>query len=267
MVQASDFAARHPAQLMQFPWRVSFAKQLEVLTEEYCDRVASDIEGDLLWQGKENRYLEVKAVLKSLQQQEEHKPGLVSIQFSRRKAVNHLGRRGCTRSHGSVRAFDVVMRYKHLLKKVLRDNQSLWDVVSMPPAARDAFNKVLQCGTAALGAEVYSSGIEDRVVFHTCKGRECSSCGARATSQWQRERWAALPDVQYKGITFTMPDVLWPLFRNRKLAKVLSVLAAKTVEAWVRAKFGLKVGVIAIPHTFNGTLEFNAHVHVMVTAR
>jgi hypothetical protein len=34
----------------------------------------------------------------------------------------------------------------------------------------------------------------------------------------------------------------------------------------VRAKFGLKVGVIAIPHTFNGRLEFNAHVHVMVTA-
>jgi hypothetical protein len=31
-------------------------------------------------------------------------------------------------------------------------------------------------------------------------------------------------------------------------------------------KFGLKVGVIAIPHTFNGRLEFNAHVHVMVTA-
>jgi hypothetical protein len=46
----------------------------------------------------------------------------------------------------------------------------------------------------------------------------------------------------------------------------LPVLAAKTVEAWVRAKFGVAVGVIAIPHTFNGRLEFNAHVHVMVTA-
>jgi hypothetical protein len=124
------------------------------------------------------------------------------------------------------------------------------------------------CGAeqAALGAEIYSSGLEDRVVFHTCKGRACSSCGTRATSQWQRERWAALPDVQYKGITFTMPSVLWPFFRNRILAKTLPLLAAKTVEAWVRAKFGLKVGVIAIPHTFNGKLEFNAHVHVMVTA-
>jgi hypothetical protein len=158
------------------------------------------------------------------------------------------------------------MKYTHPIKRILRENQSLWDVESTRLAVRDAFTKVLLCGTAALGAEVYSSGVEDRLVFHTCKGRACSSCGTRATSRWQRERWAALPDVQYKGITFTMPDVLWPFFRDRQLTRLLPVLAAKTVEAWARARFGLKVGVIAIPHTFNGRLEFNAHVHVMVTA-
>ncbi len=158
------------------------------------------------------------------------------------------------------------MKYRHPLKRVLRENRNLWDVESTRPSVRSAFTKALECGTAALGAEVYSSGMEERVIFHTCKGRACSSCGARATSRWQRERWAALPDVPYKGITFTMPDVLWPFFRDRRLARLLPVLAAKTVEAWVRAKFGLRVGVIAIPHTFNGRLEFNAHVHVMVTA-
>jgi hypothetical protein len=65
--------------------RLPFANQLEALTEEYCDRVARDVEGDLLWQGKDSRPLEATAVLKSLQQQEEHQPGSVSIQFSRRK--------------------------------------------------------------------------------------------------------------------------------------------------------------------------------------
>jgi hypothetical protein len=63
-----------------------------------------------------------------------------------------------------------------------------------------------------------------------------------------------------------MPDVLWPFFQDRQLAKFLPVLAAKTVQAWVRAKFGIMVGVIAVPHTFNSKLDFNAHVHVMVTA-
>jgi Putative transposase/Transposase zinc-binding domain len=158
------------------------------------------------------------------------------------------------------------MRYKHPLKRILRENSSLWNIESTRPAVRSAFIKALRCGTAALGAEVYSSGIDERVVFHTCKGRACSSCGARATSQWQRERWAALPEVPYKGITFTMPNVLWPFFGDSRLARLLPVLAAKTVEAWVRARFGLTIGIIAIPHTFNSKLEFNAHVHVMVTA-
>lgn len=158
------------------------------------------------------------------------------------------------------------MRYKHPLKRILRENRSLWDVESTRPAVRRMFVKALECGTAALGAEVYSSEAEERVVFHTCKGRGCSSCGARATSRWQRERWAALPDVSYKGVTFTMPDVLWPFFRNKELARLLPVLAAKTTGAWARARFGLSVGIIAILHTFNGRMDFNAHVHVMVTS-
>jgi hypothetical protein len=79
-----------------------------------------------------------------------------------------------------------------------------------------------------LDAEVFASENEEQGFCHTCKSRPCSSCGYRATVQWQRERWAALPDVAYKGITFTMPDVLWPIFHdNPHLAAALSASAAK----------------------------------------
>jgi hypothetical protein len=118
-----------------------------------------------------------------------------------------------------------------------------------------------------LGAEVFGSLNEQKVVYHTCKSRACPSCGHRATIQWLRERWVALPDVPYKGITFTMPDVLWPLFRdNRHLARALAPLAATVIQNAAMAKASLIVGVIAILHTFNGPLEFNSHVHTMVTA-
>jgi hypothetical protein len=84
--------------------------------------------------------------------------------------------------------------------------------------------------------------------------------------KWQRERWAALPDAIYKGITFTMPDVLWPLFRDhRRLAQALPALAATIIQTLVSARYGLQVGIMAILHTFNGPLEFNSHVHTMVT--
>ena len=85
--------------------------------------------------------------------------------------------------------------------------------------------------------------------------------------QWQRERWAALPDIPYKGITFTMRDVLWPLFRdNPRLTMALSSLAASIIQTRASIRSGVRVGVMAILHTFNGKLAFNSHVHTLVTA-
>src|SRR5205823_2965907 len=64
-----------------------------------------------------------------------------------------------------------------------------------------------------------------------------------------------------------MPDVLWSLFSdNRRLLQALPTLAACVIETQMRARHGLKVGVTAVPHTFNHELRFNPHVHTMVTA-
>jgi hypothetical protein len=158
------------------------------------------------------------------------------------------------------------MKYHHPLKKILSQSRPYWDQDEMRPAVRRVFGKAMQCHTAELGAEVYSSENQELLLYHSCKSRACPSCGYRAHVQWLRERWAALPDALYKGITFTMPDLLWPLFRdNPPLAKALSALAAEAIKARVSAKYGLRVGVIAILHTFNGQLKFNSHVHTMVT--
>jgi hypothetical protein len=79
--------------------------------------------------------------------------------------------------------------------------------------------------------------------------------------------WAALPDVPYKGITFTVPDVLWAVFRdNTSLTRALAPLAASIIQASAAARYGARVGIIAVLHTFNGKMEFNSHVHTMVTA-
>jgi hypothetical protein len=158
------------------------------------------------------------------------------------------------------------MNYHDPLKRILSQTRPHWDQNEMRPAVRRSFHNALQCRTSALGAEVYASQNQERIVYHTCKSRACPSCGHRATIQWQRGWWTALPDQPYKGITFTMPDVLWLLFRdNRHLAQALSALAAAVIQTVALAKYGLRVGVIRILHTFNGELEFNSHVHTLVT--
>ena len=158
------------------------------------------------------------------------------------------------------------MKYDHPLRQILSRTLSHWDRDETRPSVRRAFHKAMQCRTPALGAQVFASPNQELILYHTCKSRACPSCGYRASVQWLRERWAALPDATYKGITFTMPDLLWPFFRdNPALAKALPALAAEVVKTRVSAKYGLRVGVIAILHTFNGQLNFNSHVHAMVT--
>lgn len=72
---------------------------------------------------------------------------------------------------------------------------------------------MIECGTIALGAEVYASETELKLVFHTCKSRFCTSCGQRATEDWQQDMAAILPNVLYTGITLTMPAELRPMQR------------------------------------------------------
>ena len=158
------------------------------------------------------------------------------------------------------------MKHRHSLKTILSVTRPYWDGEEMPANARAVFAKALRCRTLELGAEVYASENQELIHCHTCKSRACPSCGYRGSVRWLRERHEALPDVPFGGITFTMPDVLWPLFRdNPQLAKALPALAAEVIQVRVRVKDGVRVGVIAILHTFNGKLEFNSHVHTMVT--
>jgi hypothetical protein len=158
------------------------------------------------------------------------------------------------------------IRNPHRLKQILHKTTHYWDSEEVRPEVRQAFRKALRCGTLELGAEVYASEHQELIVCHTCKSRGCTSCGHRATIQWQRERWAALPDVAYKGVTFTMPKELWAVFcENRRLADALPALAASVLQGWT-ARYGLRVGIMSILHTFNGRLEFNSHVHTMVSA-
>jgi hypothetical protein len=66
---------------------------------------------------------------------------------------------------------------------------------------------------------------------------------------------------------FTMPRELWPIFRrNRHLLRDLPALAAAVIQQWVKVKYGVRVLVMVFPHTFGRHLNFNPHLHVMVSA-
>jgi Transposase zinc-binding domain len=78
------------------------------------------------------------------------------------------------------------MRDRQMLRQILEATRDLWDRPESRPAVRDNFLRMLNCRTAALGAEVYASPTgEETLFYHTCKSRACPSCGYRATLLWQ----------------------------------------------------------------------------------
>ena len=152
------------------------------------------------------------------------------------------------------------------LRQVLEMHRAVWDRDDTRSSVREAFARVVDCGTEALGAEVFASDTEERVVYHTCKSRACPSCGHQATRAWQRDQWRELPDVPYAHVCLTMPDVLWPLFqRNRHLLHDLPVLGAQVLQQWARQKYGIRLIIVVVPHTFGRHLNFNCHLHILVS--
>ena len=152
------------------------------------------------------------------------------------------------------------------LKRVLEMHRTIWDDEKTRLSVRQAFTKVIDCGSAALGAEVFASETEERIVYHTCKSRACPSCGHQATRAWQRDQWRELPEIPYAHVTLTMPDRLWPLFQqNRHLLHDLPVLGAQVLQHWARQKYGIRLLIVVIPHTFGRHLNFNSHLHILVS--
>lgn len=156
---------------------------------------------------------------------------------------------------------------KTTLKQILGDNRNLWDYPRTRPAVRENFQKVLDCRTLALGAEVYASDNGEQKSFpHTCKSRACPSCGQRATLAWQREFAAGLPDIPFAGVGLTMQGDFWPIFqRNRHLLDDLPAIGAGVLEDWAEKKHDARVMVLVVRHTFGGFLNFNAHLHILVS--
>jgi hypothetical protein len=156
---------------------------------------------------------------------------------------------------------------KEPLKQILVGTRSRWDTNQFRPVVRDSFDKMTRCRTPTLGGEVFASDLETKIVPHTCKSRSCPSCGHRATELWQRQLSADLPDIPYVGLVFTMPDVLWTIFRkNRHLLYDLPRLGASVIQQWVKAEYGVRVMILVVQHTFGRRLNFNPHLHILGSA-
>lgn len=163
---------------------------------------------------------------------------------------------------------------KYSIKQILLDNNN-WEkfesqyAALIRPAVHYNVDRVLACKTAQLGFHQYvcpKCG-QTKKVPHTCKSRFCSSCGKIAVDNWVNKSISKFPDLQYRHIVFTLPEQLRPLcLLNRQLMlNALFKSAAEAIISWAKENKNCLPGIITVLHTFGKTLEFNPHIHLIVS--
>jgi hypothetical protein len=159
------------------------------------------------------------------------------------------------------------MSRRHPLKELLSQTIADWDHPGTPQNVRDNFWKIIKCGTPMLGAEVYASATEQKIVYHTCKSRFCPSCGSRAASVWQEELETVLPQVPHVEINLTMPKAFWSILeQNRHLLGDVPALGAAAIQFWAKATYSANVILMVVQQTYGGFLNFYPHLHTLVSA-
>jgi hypothetical protein len=158
-----------------------------------------------------------------------------------------------------------------ILRQFVPEYRSRYPSALLPSHER-AIRDILCCRTPALGGHLWHCPQCDRevYVYHACRNRACPACHADQTQKWLVKRQGELLPCDYFHCTATVPEGLRGLFRsNQKLLYALLMrLTAQCIQdvAANPKHLGAMPGILAVLHTWTGTLLYHPHVHCLVTA-
>ncbi len=126
------------------------------------------------------------------------------------------------------------------------------------------------CRTQELGGHLDrcdACGFE-RPAYNSCRNRHCPKCQSLAKAKWLEKQTSELLPVGYFHLVFTLPHELNGLILAHKkiLLSLLFKAVSETLLEFGRGRFGGKVGVIAVLHTWDQTLKDHFHLHCLVPA-
>ncbi len=143
---------------------------------------------------------------------------------------------------------------------------------TMLPSHRRALDDIRQCRTEVFGGHVYRCDRcgHRQYAYHSCKNRSCPKCQGDDTDRWLAQRRQELLGVPYFHVVFTLPEELRPIaYRHQKIVYGLLMKAAAKSLMKLAADpryVGGRIGILAVLHTWTGTLSHHPHVHLLVPA-
>jgi hypothetical protein len=104
--------------------------------------------------------------------------------------------------------------------------------------------------------------------YHSCHHRACPRCGGARTAAWTQQQTERLLPVPYFLITFTVPEALRSVCRQRPalLHDLLFRHAAAALQALAAhpRHLGAELGFVGVLHTWGRQLQHHPHLHFIV---
>ena len=125
------------------------------------------------------------------------------------------------------------------------------------------------CRTEVLGSHHWScercgTSVE---MFHSCKNRHCSKCGAYERYLWAHQVRADLLPIEYQHVVVTLPQPLTLLAFDhpRVLYPLVLRTAADAILRLARRELEVELGVLILLHTWGQLMNQHVHGHGLVS--
>jgi len=148
---------------------------------------------------------------------------------------------------------------------VLRDHVAS---LNLSPEQGKVAAHIMACRTPRLGGHI---AVCDRCggphyAYNSCRDRHCPRCGGLDQAIWAEAQQQHLLPLSYFHLVFTIPKSLRPFFLREGRVHALEALFAASSEAIldVAERDGLRLGVLAVLHTWNQQLDPHPHTHCLV---
>lgn len=132
-------------------------------------------------------------------------------------------------------------------------------------------NNISKCRTEEMGTRIYECQNCGELVFayNSCKDRHCPNCQNYKKEVWIDKHQQEIINAPYFHVVMTSPNELHPIFYHNKaeMYKLMFKAASDTIKELCEDKkyLGCKVGLLAVLHTWNQTMDYHPHIHMIVT--
>lgn len=129
-------------------------------------------------------------------------------------------------------------------------------------------NKYRYCGDSKHGYKMLvCEGCHDiKIIPYRCKSRFCTTCSCGESEEWSRMMADDVIQTNHRHVIFTIDENLRIIFeRHRNLLKGLMDEAARMIRDYFQKRNKIMPGIISGLHTFGSKLNFNPHVHMLVS--